>query len=186
MFEKEAFIEACVMALKESHPQVAMKDLVGKAIAEPAALDKALGEPVKGGIETIHRSSELTILQVVWAPYMTIYPHNHQTWAVIGVYGGQEDNTFYRRRAAGVGLDRVNDRSLEEADDMVLGDQVIHAVHNPRRGFTGAIHVYGGDFFSIPRSEWASAEAPEQPYSVERARQTFEDANRRAEELFRT
>ena len=50
---------------------------------------------------------------------------------------------------------------------------------NPRRVFTGAIHVYGGDFFSEPRSEWASESGQEAPYSVERAMQTFAEANER-------
>ena len=27
---------------------------------------------------------------------MTIMPHNHQMWAVIGVYTGREDNIFWR------------------------------------------------------------------------------------------
>jgi predicted metal-dependent enzyme (double-stranded beta helix superfamily) len=31
---------------------------------------------------------------VVWAPKMTIMPHNHCMWAVIGVYTGREDNIF--------------------------------------------------------------------------------------------
>ena len=28
---------------------------------------------------------------------MTIMPHNHLMWAVIGVYSGREDNIFWRR-----------------------------------------------------------------------------------------
>ncbi len=28
---------------------------------------------------------------------MTVMPHNHQTEAVIGLYGGSEDNIFWRR-----------------------------------------------------------------------------------------
>ena len=34
---------------------------------------------------------------VVWAPGMRIRPHDHLMWAAIGLYAGQEDNTFYRR-----------------------------------------------------------------------------------------
>ena len=49
----------------------------------------------------------------------------------------------------------------------------------PRRVFTGAIHVYGGDFFSEPRSEWESESAEEAPYSVEHAMQAFAEANER-------
>jgi predicted metal-dependent enzyme (double-stranded beta helix superfamily) len=114
---------------------------------------------------------------------MNIYPHDHRTWAVIGIYGGQEDNAFYRRRKDGSGLDLVNDRSLSEEETISLGADAIHAVTNPRRKFTGAIHVYGGDFFAIERSEWESAQAPEQRYSVEHAMRTFAEANERAKQL---
>jgi hypothetical protein len=31
---------------------------------------------------------------------------------------------------------------------------IIHSVTNPIRRLTGAIHVYGGDFFHAERSEW--------------------------------
>ena len=32
---------------------------------------------------------------------MTIWPHNHQMWAVIGIYSGREDNIFWRRLPKG-------------------------------------------------------------------------------------
>jgi predicted metal-dependent enzyme (double-stranded beta helix superfamily) len=34
------------------------------------------------------------------------------------------------------------------------GDNIIHSVTNPIPRLTGAIHVYGGDFFGAERSEW--------------------------------
>ena len=77
----------------------------------------------------------------------------------------------------------MNDRSLSEEETISLGADAIHAVTNPRRKFTGAIHVYGGDFFAIERSEWESAQAPEQRYSVEHAMRTFAEANERAKQL---
>jgi len=45
--------------------------------------------------------------------------------------------------------------------------------------FTGGIHVYGGDFFAMPRSEWTPDTLEERPYDVERAKQVFADANER-------
>jgi predicted metal-dependent enzyme (double-stranded beta helix superfamily) len=114
---------------------------------------------------------------------MTIFPHDHRIWAVIGIYGGQEDNTFYRRQKGVPGLEKVNGRSLQEKDAVILGADAIHAVANPRRTLTGALHVYGGDFFAIPRSEWDTPEASEQPYSVEHTMRTFADANEAAREL---
>ena len=104
MFEKQQFIEACLAAVKQSEPQRNVRDLVQAAISEQGAVEADLGTPVEGGISTVYRSDQLTILNVVWAPHMAIYPHDHRTWAVIGIYGGQEDNTFYRRNKAGPGL----------------------------------------------------------------------------------
>ena len=37
-----------------------------------------------------------------------------------------------------------------------LGHNIIHSVTNPIPRLTGAIHVYGGDFFAAERSEWDS------------------------------
>ena len=34
---------------------------------------------------TLHRAPDLTILNFVWAPYMSLLPHNHQMYAVIGI-----------------------------------------------------------------------------------------------------
>ena len=183
MFDKERFIEDCLAALHEGNAQGFVQELVREAVRAPGEVEQALGTPTAAGITTIHRSDELTILNVIWAPQMALYPHDHRTWAVIGIYGGQEDNTFYRRQKQGKGLERVNGRSLSEEDAMSLGPDAIHAVTNPRRAFTGAIHVYGGDFFAIERSEWDSPAAAEQRYSVDRAMQTFADANEKAREL---
>jgi predicted metal-dependent enzyme (double-stranded beta helix superfamily) len=182
VFDKDRFIENCLAALKEPNPQTAVQDLVLAAIKTPGAVEAACGEPEQAGIGIIHRSDQLTILNVVWAPHMSIYPHDHKTWAVIGIYGGQEDNTFYRRRKEGSGLERVNGRSLELAEAVSLGPHVVHSVTNPKGIFTGAIHVYGGDFFAIPRSEWDTPDSAEQPYSVERAMRTFAEANEKAKE----
>lgn len=183
MFETERFIESCLDTLKERAPQLAVQELVREAVGQPGAVEKTLGTPSESGITTVYRSDELTILNVVWAPLMNIYPHDHRTWAVIGIYGGQEDNAFYRRRKDGPGLDLVNDRSLSEEETISLGADAIHAVTNPRRKYTGAIHVYGGDFFAIERSEWESAQAPEQRYNMDHALRTFAEANERAHEL---
>ena len=183
MFDTERFIEDCLAALRETNAQGAVQELVHRAVSAPGEVERAVGTPATAGITTLHRSDDLTILNVIWAPQMAIYPHDHRTWAVIGIYGGQEDNTFYRRQKQGKGLERVNGRSLSEEDAMSLGPDAIHAVTNPRRAFTGAIHVYGGDFFAIERSEWDSPAAAEQRYSVDRAMQTFADANETAKEL---
>src|SRR5688500_18085631 len=87
---------------------------------------------------------------------MTIYPHNHRMWAVIGVYTGREDNIFWRQRpGAGRGkVEAAGAQALCEGDAVPLGPDIIHSVTNPIPRLTAAIHVYGGDFFGAERSEW--------------------------------
>ena len=71
-------------------------------------------------------------------------------------------------------------KELHERDVALLGDDTIHAVTNPRRTYTGAIHIYGGDFFTQPRSEFDPETLEERPYDVERALAMFEAANAEA------
>ena len=177
MFDVERFVEACRAGLREATPEVAVRDVVGQAMANPGDVERALGTPALGQITTLHHSPEMTILNVIWAPGMAIYPHDHRMWAVIGLYGGREDNVFYRRTAQG--LEAAGGKLIETSGVALLGPAIIHAVTNPLRRFTGAIHVYGGDFFGAARSEWDPQTLEERPYDMARARQVFKDANDR-------
>ncbi|MGH7402608.1 MAG: hypothetical protein ACREKQ_09290 [Candidatus Rokuibacteriota bacterium] len=177
MLNVEHFIAECRAALSQPSPEAAIKEVLGRAVADPSDVVAALGTPRQGQIGTLHHDRELTILNVVWTPGMAVYPHDHRMWALIGLYGGREDNTFYRRSAEG--LEVAGDRRLETGDTTLLGKSVIHAVANPLRTFTGAIHIYGGDFFGTPRSDWDPETLEERPYEMERARKVFADANDR-------
>jgi predicted metal-dependent enzyme (double-stranded beta helix superfamily) len=177
MFDLDTFVADCRAALGESTPETAVREVVERAIAQPVEVERALGTPSWGGVTVLHRSSELTILNVVWAPGMAMHPHDHRMWAVIGLYGGREDNTFFRRSSEGLVV--AGSKELEIRDAALLGKSVVHAVTNPLRTFTGAIHVYGGDFFATPRSEWTPDTFEERPYDVERTMRIFVDANER-------
>jgi predicted metal-dependent enzyme (double-stranded beta helix superfamily) len=174
MFDLDTFIADCVAASAEAEPRRAVKEILARAVAQPAAVARAL-PATRAEIERLHVSPELTIIKVVWAPGMRIFPHDHRMWAVIGIYGGQEDNTFYRRAPEGVVASGGTE--LHERDVALLGDDTIHAVANPMARFTGAIHVYGGDFFTQPRSEFDPVTLVEQPYDVEHTLQLFRTAN---------
>ena len=56
---------------------------------------------------------------------------------------------------------------------------MIHAVQNPARSYTGAIHVYGGDFIAKPRSQWDADTLEEHPYDLESVRREFDLADKR-------
>ena len=177
MFETDRFIQDCRAALLKQNPHAAIREIVARAVSEPVEVLKALGEPKLSGLQSVYRSDALTILNVLWGPGMTLYPHDHRMWAVIGIYSGREDNAFYHR--SGSGLTLQNEKTLNLKDTIPLGEKVIHAVTNPLDRITAGIHVYGGDFFAVPRSEWDPNTLEERPFDLERARQVFAEANKR-------
>ncbi len=128
----------------------------------------------------IYSSPELSILKVVWAPGMSIPPHDHLMWAAIGIYGGREDNLFYRRSHAG--LVTSGGKTLDVSDVTLLGDDTIHSVVNPlQRLYAGAIHIYGGDFMNQTRSMWDAETLEERPADGAASRLLFEEANARVQ-----
>ena len=68
---------------------------------------------------------------------MTVMPHNHQMWAVIGVYTGREDNIFWRRIPSSENgkVEAAGARALCEKDAEPLGRNIIHSVSGLWLGF---------------------------------------------------
>ena len=155
--------------------------MVARAVSDPAAMLAGLGEPKRGEIQKLHNADDLTVINVIWAPHMTVMPHNHEMWAVIGIYTGREDNMFWRRieDADGGRIEAAGATAMCVKDALPLGPDIIHSVTNPIPRLTGAIHVYGGDFYETARSEWDPEALTEQPYDVEKTIRLFEAANDR-------
>ena len=106
-----------------------------RAVSEPAVSAEGAGRAGARRAHKLYRSDDLTILNVVWAPMMTIVPHNHQMWAVIGIYSGREDNIFWRRIPSRPGkVEAAGAKALCEKDVAPLGHDIIHSVTNPIPG----------------------------------------------------
>jgi predicted metal-dependent enzyme (double-stranded beta helix superfamily) len=180
VFDPDQFVADCRGALAADKSHKLVREVVARAVSDPAAVLKGLGEPTRGVLKTLYRSEELTILNIVWAPHMVLVPHNHNMWAVIGIYTGREDNIFWRRVPGRHGrLEAAGAKALGQGDAEPLGRDIIHSVINPIPRFTAAIHVYGGDFFAAEqRSEWDPETLDEQRWDPERAVRRFEEANR--------
>ena len=179
MATTDDLVAACVDAMAESDPRGGVRDVLTRAVADHRVVD-ALERP-SPGLNVLYRSSQLTVLNVIWPPLMSLFPHDHRMWAAIGIYGGREDNAFYRR--SGNSLVPSGGRELTDGAVLLLGDDAIHSVHNPARSsYTGAIHVYGGDFVGTPRSQWDAETLQEQAYDLDVVRQEFD----RAERAFQT
>jgi predicted metal-dependent enzyme (double-stranded beta helix superfamily) len=179
VFDLDRFIEECRAAIGADPSHKAVREVVARAVSDPAGVLAGIGEPKRAEVQTLYHAPELTILNVVWGPRMTIMPHNHLMWAVIGSYTGREDNIFWRRlpgETAGK-IEAAGAKSLGERDAEPLGRDIIHTVTNPLPRLTGAIHVYGGDFFAVTRSEWDPETLLERRYDAEKAMRLFAEAN---------
>jgi predicted metal-dependent enzyme (double-stranded beta helix superfamily) len=162
MFDVETFVAACQEARRESQPMLAVKEVLARAVARPDEV--AAGLQATPGVTALHRSDDLTVLSVmIPAGVPGSLPHDHRMWALVGIYGGQEDNHFFRRAAGG--LEDRGGRSLRVSETIAMGDDTVHAIENPLdHSALCAIHVYGGDLLAASRSMWTVPEHEEQPY----------------------
>ncbi len=181
MFSKDQFIEDCKAAVGEG--QKAIREVVLAAVAEPSGIVAELGEPGMAGVFPLYQSESLTVINFVWAPYMTLMPHNHNMFAVIGIYGGREDNVFWRllKDPGGPALEAAGAQSMGVGQATTMGPDIIHSVSNPIRKLTPAIHVYGGDFFNPPkpRSQWDHETLVQEPWDMNNTHKVFRQAGQR-------
>jgi predicted metal-dependent enzyme (double-stranded beta helix superfamily) len=179
-FDVDQLIAECIAAAREPQPLLATRDVLARVVADAGAVVDALA-PRAGGLDLLHNTADLTIINIVWAPGMTLIPHDHRMWAAIAIYGGREENEFFRRDPEDrTRIVETNGTTLDVGDVALLGDDAIHSVHNPLDRLTGAIHVYGGDFVREPRSQWGPGEPVEQTYDLDFVLQEFAAANARA------
>ena len=179
-FDRDRFIAECEAAVVSGGGQRAIRTLLEAAVSDRSQVIAALGEPKRAGIELLYRSPNVTVLNLVWGPHMTVMPHNHHMWAVIGMYGGREDNIFWRSLPpdAKRPLEAAGASSYFAGDVDTLGPDIIHSVTNPLGKLTGALHVYGGDFLKQDREQWHEETMIQCPYDTDGTRKLFEDSNR--------
>ncbi|MGH1440108.1 MAG: hypothetical protein ACRBBR_08375 [Cellvibrionaceae bacterium] len=176
MFNKESFIEHCQkLSQMEGAPKL-INEYLAEQLQDRPSIISQLGKPTSAGIELLYQTNELTIINFVMAPGMELHAHNHNMWAVIGIYLGIEENHFYTRQ--GESITKQNSKSLEEGDTILLSEKVIHSVKNPTSHFTAGIHIYGGNFVEQERSQWDMESLIESPYDIEATKQVFIDANK--------
>lgn len=167
MFDLDQFIADLRASLAERSRQ-AMQEVVARAVSDPRSLIREIGEPDKGGLKVLHHGPDLTVLNVIWSPHYVTLPHNHLLSAVIGMYGGREDNMFWRRvpNPERFQIEAAGGAALGSGDVTALGRDIIHSVVNPLAKISAAIHVYDGDFFAVRRSMWDAETLEEQPYDM--------------------
>jgi predicted metal-dependent enzyme (double-stranded beta helix superfamily) len=167
MFDLDQFVTDLRASLPE-RSRKGMKEIVARAVSDPVSLLKVLGEPDKGTVKVLHAAPDLTVFNVAWGPHQITFPHNHMMSAVIGMYGGREDNLFWQRLSepGKFPIEVRGGRALGVGDVTILGPDIIHSVINPLGKISGAIHVYDGDFLHVERSMWDAETLVEQRYDI--------------------
>jgi len=138
----------------------AVADVVQRAIREMPMVSQA------GSSQLLHSEPGLTVLHTVVNPGYASPPHDHRTWAVIGVYEGQEDNTFYRLVDSSRRIEESGRRNLRQEEVLTLSTEAIHKIANPGSNKLIALHVYGKNIFEIERSAWDLATGSERPFKL--------------------
>ena len=180
MFDVQRLIEQCQGALLETDASGAIRAILERTVSAPSEVLAGIGEPTRAVVQKLYAAENLTILNVIWGPQMTIMPHNHEMTAIIGVYTGAEDNIFWRRTGEASGLIKAaSARSLRVKDVAALGPDTIHSVTNPIPRLTGALHVYLGPFFTTHRSEWDPESLHEGAYDLHKNMRLFDESNAR-------
>ncbi len=180
-FDKDKFVAECLAVVRSGDgAPVAVKEIVERTVSNPSAIETEVGDRTVSPMMTIwHRSDELTVLHVVWPPNVDLFAHDHNMWAVIGIYCGREDNQFYRRLEDGR-IEPHTGKTITRGDVLMLGSDVVHSVVNPTREWTAALHLYGGGYFTTPRTMWSKDTYEPMPLDVEFIKQNLEAAAARA------
>ncbi len=176
-FDKDEFVTEWLAAVRSGGgAHHAVKEIVDRTVSNPSAIEAEVGDRTVSPMMTIwHRSDELTALHIVWPPGVDLFAHDHNMWAVIGIYGGREDNQFYRRLEDGR-IEPHTGKTITQRDVVMLGSDVVHSVANPTREWTAALHVYGGEFFTTPRTMWSKDTYEPMPLDIDFIKQTLEAA----------
>lgn len=179
MFDLDEFVTECRDASTEPTPWLAVHELLQQALRDRSGVATAL-PATKAELSPIYAGEDVTIIKVVWGPSMRFPPHDHLTWACNGVYEGAEHNTVHR--IVDDELVEVSRFELRDGDIGVLDGDAIHSVTNPHpRNLSAAIHVYGGDFVNLPRSNWIGDPPTRVRASLEHTRAIFDAANHAVE-----
>ncbi len=105
------------------------------------------------------RDEMFSIIGGVWHPGQTTPIHDHLTWALIGVYDGEERETLFRRTDDGSNpkiakIEKVSEKINTKGHVTVLGHHGIHRVDNISGKPTTSVHVYGRDIGHAERHSY--------------------------------
>jgi len=168
VFDADKFVMRCRSALRTADVLAELAKLVAEALVDPASLRSALVAREGLRVSVLCEGPELTVVQFVAPKGLAFPPHDHAMVSAVGVYGGAEQNVYYE--VDGASLRESRRRLLSAGDVAVHATDVIHSIASVGKEPLAALHVYGGDFFRAPRSEWRGSPFARHDYDTARLR----------------
>ncbi len=146
----------------ESEALRQLKPLLEKLLANPSLPPEAFKpRHDRFAMNLIHMPGDkiFSVIGGVWNPGQTTPIHNHLTWALIGVYMGEERESLYRRLDDGSNpkfakLEMASENINTKGHVTVLGKAGIHRVDNVSKMPALSIHVYGRDIGNTERHSY--------------------------------
>jgi 3-mercaptopropionate dioxygenase len=147
----------------ESEILLHLKPSLEKLITKQGALPTEAFVPRRDrfAMNLLHMPSDkaFSVIGGVWHPGQTTPIHDHLTWALIGVYDGEEREALFRRTDDGSNprlakIEQVSERVNKRGHVTVLGHTGIHRVDNISIKPALSIHVYGRDIGNAERHSY--------------------------------
>ncbi len=117
------------------HLKPVLEKLVGSAASVPANAFTPRKDRFAMNLLQMPDDEGYSIIGGVWHPGQTTPIHDHLTWALIGVYEGEEREALFRRTDDGSNpklakIQQVSERVHKKGHVTVLGHTGIHRVDN--------------------------------------------------------
>jgi 3-mercaptopropionate dioxygenase len=141
------------------HLKPALEKLVGSPGSVPAKAFTPRKDRFAMNLLRMPEDEAYSIIGGVWHPGQTTPIHDHLTWALIGVYEGEEREALFRRTDDGSNpriarIQQVSERVNRKGHVTVLGHSGIHRVDNISIKPTTSVHIYGRDIGNAERHSY--------------------------------
>ncbi len=140
-----------------------LKRVLEQLVSSPASVPAKAFTPRKDrfamNLLQMPEDEAYSIIGGVWHPGQTTPIHDHLTWALIGVYEGEEREALFRRTDDSSNpklakIQQVSERVNKKGHVTVLGHSGIHRVDNISLKPTTSVHVYGRDIGNAERHSY--------------------------------
>ncbi len=135
------------------------KPLLGRLLenqSSPLAGFKSRKDKFATNLVYMPKDEVFSVNGVVWLPGQTTPIHDHLTWALVGLYDGEERESIYRRTDDGLNpkvaqVQKVSEKINKKGHITVLGKAGIHRIDNISDKSSMSMHVYGIDIGNTER-----------------------------------